>query len=62
MATVMPKTANWFRYFPEDYRWSSAVGRVLGGAATEEGGSQHCQRDYLTHGNSVIFDWLAEKL
>ena len=28
----------------------------------EEGGSQHCQRDYLTHGNSVIFDWLAEKL
>jgi dienelactone hydrolase len=29
---------------------------------TEEGGSQHCQRDYLTHGASVIFDWLAEKL
>jgi dienelactone hydrolase len=28
----------------------------------EEGGSQHCQRDYLTHGASVIFDWLAEKL
>ena len=33
MATVMPRTANWFRYFPEDYRWSSAVGGVLGGAA-----------------------------
>ncbi len=32
MATVMPKTANWFRYFPEDYRWSSAVGGILGGA------------------------------
>ncbi len=30
--------------------------------STEEGGSQHCQRDYLTHGASVIFDWLAEKL
>jgi hypothetical protein len=23
---------------------------------------QHCQRDYLSHGTSVIFDWLAEKL
>jgi len=33
MATVMPKTANWFMYFPEDYRWSSAVGGVLGAAA-----------------------------
>jgi dienelactone hydrolase len=29
---------------------------------TEEGGSQHCQRDYVTHGTSVMFDWLAEKL
>jgi fermentation-respiration switch protein FrsA (DUF1100 family) len=29
---------------------------------TEEGGSQHCQRDYLTLGNTAIFDWLAEKL
>jgi dienelactone hydrolase len=29
---------------------------------TEEGGSQHCQRDYLTHGASVIFDWLAARL
>jgi hypothetical protein len=26
------------------------------------GGSQHCQRDCLSLGNSVIFDWLAEKL
>ncbi len=32
MATVMPKTANWFTYFPEDYRWSSAVGAILGSA------------------------------
>jgi dipeptidyl aminopeptidase/acylaminoacyl peptidase len=30
--------------------------------STEEGGSQHCQRDYLTLGTSVMFDWLAEKL
>jgi dienelactone hydrolase len=29
---------------------------------TEEGGSQHCQRDYVTHGTSVMWDWLAEKL
>ena len=29
---------------------------------TQEGGSQHCQRDHLMHGTSVIFDWLAEKL
>jgi dienelactone hydrolase len=29
---------------------------------TEEGGSQHCQRDYLTLGSNCIFDWLAEKL
>ena len=28
----------------------------------EEGGSQHCQRDYVTHGTSVMFDWLAERL
>jgi len=28
----------------------------------DEGGAQHCQRDYLTHGASVIFDWLADKL
>jgi dienelactone hydrolase len=32
MATVMPRTANWFAYFPEDYRWSSAVGGILGSA------------------------------
>ena len=28
----------------------------------EEGGAQHCQRDYMTHGTSVMYDWLAEKL
>jgi dienelactone hydrolase len=33
MATVMPRTANWFTYFPEDYRWSSAIGGILGSAA-----------------------------
>ena len=28
----------------------------------EEGGAQHCQRDYLTLVCDVIFDWLEEKL
>src|SRR4051794_7713429 len=30
--------------------------------SAEEGGAQHCQRDYLTVGSATIFDWLAEKL
>ena len=29
---------------------------------TEEGGSQHCQRDYLSIGVTTMYDWLAEKL
>ncbi len=28
----------------------------------EEGGSQHCQRDYLSMATTTIFDWLQEKL
>ena len=28
----------------------------------EEGGAQHCQRDYLTLACDVIADWLEEKL
>jgi hypothetical protein len=28
----------------------------------EEGGAQHCQRDYLTAVCDVIADWLADKL
>jgi fermentation-respiration switch protein FrsA (DUF1100 family) len=27
-----------------------------------EGGHQHCQNDYLTHGSSVIWDWFSDKL
>jgi dienelactone hydrolase len=30
--------------------------------SAEEGGAQHCQNDYLTHGSATIFDWLADKL
>ena len=29
---------------------------------TEEGGSQHCQGDYLSIGITTMYDWLAEKL
>jgi hypothetical protein len=28
----------------------------------EEGGAQHCQRDYVTRAIDVIADWLDEKL
>jgi dienelactone hydrolase len=28
----------------------------------EEGGAQHCQKDYLTLGSTTIFDWLEDKL
>jgi hypothetical protein len=28
----------------------------------EEGGAQHCQRDYLTLAVDTIADWLDEKL
>ena len=28
----------------------------------DEGGAQHCQRDYLTHAAEVMADWLVDKL
>ena len=43
MATVVPKTANWFTYFPEDYRWSSAIGGIIGSAPY--GGSDIAEAD-----------------
>jgi dienelactone hydrolase len=33
MTTVAPRTANWFTYFPQDYRWSAAIGSMIGAAA-----------------------------
>lgn len=33
MATVAPKQANWFTYFPSDYRWSAAICTMLGTAS-----------------------------
>jgi dienelactone hydrolase len=32
MEMVAPKQANWFTYFPEDYRWSSAICNMVGSA------------------------------
>ena len=37
MDTVAPKEANWFTYFPEDYRWSAAVCGIV--ATAGMGGS-----------------------
>ena len=30
MQHIRPKTTEWFTYFPEDYRWSAAIGGMLG--------------------------------
>ena len=30
MQHIGPKTTEWFTYFPEDYRWSAAIGGMLG--------------------------------
>jgi len=32
MSNVEPSTADWFTYYPEDYRWSAAIGSMLGAA------------------------------
>jgi len=48
MATVLPRTTSWFTYFPEDYRWSSAVCGVLGAAAY--GGSDIGEVDRAARG------------
>jgi hypothetical protein len=33
MSRVASRHANWFAYFPDDYRWSAAMGLALGSAA-----------------------------
>ena len=30
MNRIKPKTTEWFTYFPDDYRWSAAIGGMLG--------------------------------
>lgn len=66
MATVTPKTANWFTYFPEDYRWSSAIGGILGGAAyggSDMGEVDRAGRALRQHvGDDIVWfeTWRAE--
>ena len=66
MATVMPKTANWFTYFPEDYRWSSAVGGILGSSpygGSDIGEVDRAARSLRKHlgDNAAWFEaWRAE--
>jgi NAD(P)-dependent dehydrogenase (short-subunit alcohol dehydrogenase family) len=40
----------------------AAKDKTLRVFTAEEGGAQHCQRDYLTRVVDVICDWLEEKL
>lgn len=44
------------------YEASGSPDKTLRVFGPEEGGSQHCQRDNLTIGAEVMFDWLQEKL
>ncbi len=44
------------------YEAVGSADKTLRVFTVEEGGAQHCQSDYLTHGSSTIFDWLQDKL
>ena len=44
------------------YNASGSTDKTLRIFTTEEGGSQHCQRDYLSIAMTTMFDWLEDKL
>lgn len=44
------------------YNACGSADKTLRVFTTEEGGAQHCQRDYPSIGISTMFDWLTEKL
>ena len=44
------------------YNASGSADKTLRVFTAEEGGAQHCQRDYLSLGAATMFDWLEEKL
>lgn len=44
------------------YEASGSPDKTLRVFTAAEGGAQHCQRDYPSHGRTVIFDWLADRL
>jgi dienelactone hydrolase len=44
------------------YNASGSTDKTLRVFSAEEGGSQHCQRDYLTLGVATMWNWFDEKL
>ena len=44
------------------YKASGSTDKTLRVFTAEEGGAQHCQRDYLSLGAATMFDWLEDKL
>lgn len=44
------------------YNACGSADKTLRVFTTEEGGAQHCQRDYPNIGITTMFDWLVEKL
>ena len=44
------------------YDASGSPDKTLRVFTAEEGGAQHCQRDYLSLGTATMFDWLEDKL
>jgi dienelactone hydrolase len=44
------------------YNASGSADKTLRVFTAEEGGSQHCQRDYLTLGVATMWDWFEDKL
>jgi fermentation-respiration switch protein FrsA (DUF1100 family) len=44
------------------YKASGSKDKTLRVFTAEEGGAQHCQRDYLTLGVATMWDWFEDKL
>jgi dienelactone hydrolase len=44
------------------YEASGSADKTLRVFTAEEGGAQHCQRDYLSLGTAVMWNWLEERL
>jgi dienelactone hydrolase len=44
------------------YNASGSQDKTLRAFTAEEGGAQHCQRDYLTLGIATMWDWFEDKL
>jgi dienelactone hydrolase len=44
------------------YNASGSADKTLRVFTSEEGGAQHCQRDYLSLGTATMWNWLEEKL